>query len=271
MMRGPRGPRSAAFEIDFTGLNGLGLDEDVDETKKRPFDSNEIDEVPEWHAEDNFIETIIKNMLSVILATPGGMLIGIVLWVIYIHFTKAIISLFGGGTSHNSTIQDGNNHNLNNQQEDTAVNSNSNNIEMQDLRVLGRVFGTPSPQDLPMTDSISSPLSDETQPPALETPPKTETENKNGTRVVKEPSLEMLPAQVPTYESSEPNEILPFPDPSLPVINAVVDFRRRNSPSQESKFGSFKSTTSSVAVSFKSFKEQNSEESDHDQDKIDHA
>ena len=284
MMRGPRGPRSAgnfkfifscpttnfktmqnflfflAFEIDFTGLNGLGLDEDVDETKKSPFDSNEIDEEPEWHAEDNFIETIIKNMLSVILATPGGMLIGLVLWVIYIHFTKAIISLFGGGPSHNSMIQDGtllNNQNLNNQQEDTAVNSNSNNIEMQDLRVLGRVFGTPSPQDLPMTDSISAPISDETQPPALETPPKTETENKNGTRVVKEPSLEMLPAQVPTYESSEPNEILPFPDPSLPVINAVVDFRRRNSPSQASKFGSFKSTTSSVAVSFKSFKEQN--------------
>ena len=279
MMHGPRGPRSAgnfkfifscpttnfktrqkflfllAFEIDFTGLNDLSLNEDVDETKTSPFDTNEIDEEPEWHAEDNFIETIIKNMLSVILATPGGMLIGLVLWVIYIHFTKAIISLFGGGTSHNSTIQDGNNHNLNNQQEDTAVNSNSNNIEMQDLRVLGRVFGTPSPQDLPMTDSTSTPLSDEMQPPALETPPKTE--NENGTRVVKEPSLEMLSAQVPTSESSEPNEILPFPDPSLPVINAVVDFRRRNSPSQASKFGSFKSTTSSVAVSFKSFKEQN--------------
>ena len=247
-----------AFEIDFTGLNDLDLDGDVDETKTSPFDSNEIDEEPEWHALDNFIETIIKNMLSVILATPGGMLIGLVLWVIYIHFTKAIISLFGGGTNLNSTIQDGtlmNNHNLNNQQEDNEVNSNSNNIEMQDLRVLGRVFGTPSPQDLPMTDSTSTPLSDEMQPPALETPPKTE--NENGTRVVKELSLDMLSAQDPISESSEPNEILPFPDPSLPVINPVVDFYRRNSPSQASKFGSFKSTTSSVAVSFKSFKEQN--------------
>ena len=77
-----------AFEIDFTGLNDLDLDADVDETKTSPFDSNEIDEEPEWHALDNFIETIIKNMLSVILATPGGMLIGLVLWVIYIHFTN---------------------------------------------------------------------------------------------------------------------------------------------------------------------------------------
>ena len=81
-----------AFEIDFTGLNDLSLNEDVDETKTSPFETNEIDEEPEWHAEDDFIEKIIKNMLSVILATPGGMLIGLVLWVIYIHFTKAIIS-----------------------------------------------------------------------------------------------------------------------------------------------------------------------------------
>ena len=59
MMRGPRGPRSAgnfkfifscpttnfktmqkflsilAFEIDFTGLNDLSLNEDVDETKRQ--------------------------------------------------------------------------------------------------------------------------------------------------------------------------------------------------------------------------------------------
>ena len=46
-----------AFEIDFTGLNDLSLNEDVDETKTSPFDTNEIDEEPEWHAEDNFIET----------------------------------------------------------------------------------------------------------------------------------------------------------------------------------------------------------------------
>ena len=258
-----------AFEFNFGNLNDLDIGDDMDKVLTNPLDSNYIDEEPEWHAEENFMETITDNLLSVILATPAGMAVGLSLWTVYILLTKAVISLWPGNNTTVPVVALLNYQEVNSRSA-TPVNNGSatpanNDMEMRDMRDNGRVFGEGNPpQDLPTTESTSTPVSRETPPPALETlPPALE---------APPPALENILEQFRTNRRLElglvPTSEFPDPPPSHFAVQGVVDVHQKQSPSKKSTIGgSFKSSRSASNASFKSSKSK--ESSDHDQDRID--